>query len=456
MGSNAGSLPASPPLATVPTAPTCSLSDAFEARRAALCLHGACTLLNLSSAVGSTAAIDPRQGVLLGACACDAGWVHDTSLFWVNDCGMPSFWLTLCGAVSAVGSALALGAGHALFYGGWPLVTIGASRLSCRCSRTESSPTAHTDAVETSAPTSAAVLVSRAPASRAPAPRRVARGALRAALDRVMVQQLCNLASGVALIAQQAATPAFWIVVGVGVACLASAGGLVTREFLALAARSIRRELPHERVLGWLGPLFPALGAGPFLVGGLVGIVMHARGDALAYNRVMVAMLLACPALQLVALPVFLATAGALERTIRATVRDAYEEGDAVRASRGAASSSMSPSTNADASGGRGAGTTTSHAGISAENSHRDANQRRLVKTLNNLRAFKRAALCNMISFVICVVALASAYFVLGSVPYVWIVVLVLVLSNTAAGVNFFVFARRPSDGSSRGAPSSS
>jgi len=219
--------------------PTCvfstnASSEAVIVTDSRLCLYGTCSPATL-------------------ACECSAGWTHDVSVFWSQNCGMPTFWISMTASLGVVLGLAVVGGG------GW---------LTWRR-------------------------------------RATLRGAVQKATLLILLAQVLSVAGNVAALAQQATTPVgglmareFFLVSTKLVDGRAGGGG-------AILAR-------QARWLKFVWPQFPILGGGPFLAGAAAGFAEQSLGDADGYNNAMIGMLCVAPLLQICTLPVLMASAQGL------------------------------------------------------------------------------------------------------------------------------------------------
>ena len=159
------------------------------------CFHGAC------------------QGAV---CVCDSGYVDDLTLFHVNDCNMPTFWMTLLGAVDIAGSAIVLAWGLKLLAG---------------------------------------------------RPKGVVAKGLRA----VLAMQVLGMAAGVAILVQQRIGPVFLLLMTLATAIMTWVGALFIAQFFTLTTKTLGVALPNALAIKLVLGAFPLLGGGPFAIGAFGG-----------------------------------------------------------------------------------------------------------------------------------------------------------------------------------------
>jgi hypothetical protein len=180
-------------------------------------------------------------------CECQPGWTSDLTIFWMNDCSMPDYWMDVLGGVT-------LGGSLAVFVYG--------------------------------------LLLLREPR----------KGAVRKVLERVVAMQLFGAAAAVTVLVEQRVGPTFLLFMALSTSLMTWSGAIFIREFLRVATKSLQVTIPQQKLLTLLLRTFPLLGGGPFFLGAFGGYAT--QGDPAAYNLVICIMLFISPILQIVSAPI--------------------------------------------------------------------------------------------------------------------------------------------------------
>jgi hypothetical protein len=225
------------------------------------------------------------------------------------------------------------------------------------------------------------------------------KGSMKKVLNRVVAMQWFSIGAGVAVIVQQRVTPTFFLFMAFGTLLMTWSASTLMGEFLHVSSHSLNVEVPHAGVLRTTLLLFPVMGSGPFFVGAFGGYATQA--DPAQYNLVICAMLLLSPVFQLTAGPVLLLSINALIKVVQTVKRNRPE---------------------------------TAAASPAVEQQDR---------LLLHLISFRNAAALSILAYLVTTPVLAIIYLQLGSLPYSWVITLVLATLNQQAAVNFFIFMRR-------------